>query len=354
LYAPSRTVDRTTDEHSALVLEAIEHSLIIPVYRNEANVPDLLEAVKHLSEQIRGFEVVFVVDGSPDASAQALANGLAQASYAWQLIELSRNFGSFAAIRQGLAIASGRYFAVMAADLQEPPQLIEDFFNFLDKEDIDLVVGVRGSRSDPLIRKFLSQSYWRLYRATVMREIPSGGVDVFGCNKRFLDALLSLEERNSFLIGQLFWLGFRRREVLYERRARVIGKSAWSFRRRLRYMLDNVFAFSDLPINILLWLGTLGTAVATISTFVLITAWVFGLIQVRGYVPIMLTLMFFGSLLVLGQGIIGGYVWRVAENTKKRPLSVVLSHRRGGVLGSRPDAVAPIQSSIGSSSRSQI
>jgi len=340
LYAPSRTADG----HRVGVSEKIEHSLIIPVYRNEANIPDLLQAVEHLSTQIRGFEVVFVVDGSPDASATALANGLAQVGYAWQLIELSRNFGSFAAIRQGLAIASGRYFAVMAADLQEPPQLIEDFFNLLDKDDIDLVVGVRASRSDPPMTRFLSQSYWRLYRATVMREIPSGGVDVFGCNKRFLDALLGLEERNSFLIGQLFWLGFRRREVLYERRARTIGKSAWSFRRRLRYMLDNIFAFSDLPINILLWLGTLGTAVASISTLVLITAWTLGLIQVRGYVPIMLTLMFFGSLLVLGQGIIGCYVWRVAENTKKRPLSIILSHRRGPSLVSEAVTSTPSQS----------
>jgi glycosyltransferase involved in cell wall biosynthesis len=307
----------------------VEHSLIIPVYRNEENVPALLQALEELAQNVSALEVVFVVDGSPDRSAEALAQGLRHASFAWQLIELSRNFGSFAAIRQGLAMASGRYFAVMAADLQEPPELIEQFFRQLDKRDDDLIVGVRSSRSDPPMARFFSSLYWRAYRAMVMREIPAGGVDVFACNRSFREALLGLEERSSFLIGQLFWLGFRRREIPYDRRPRLIGDSAWKFRRRFRYMLDSVFAFSDLPISLLMWLGALGSSVAIISAAVLTLAWTLGLIEVRGYTPIMLAVIFFGSLLVLGQGIIGCYVWRIAENTKRRPLSVILSHQRG-------------------------
>ena len=145
----------------------------------------------------------------------------------------------------------------------------------------------------------------------------------------FRDALLTLEERSSFLIGQLFWLGFRRREIRYERRARTIGKSAWNLKRRLRYMLDNVFAFSDLPISVLLWLGTLGVLVSMLAAVIVVGAWILGFINVRGYTPIMLLTIFFDSLLVFGQGIIGCYVWRVAENTKKRPFSIVLSHRYG-------------------------
>ena len=305
----------------------IEHSLVIPVYRNEENIPDLLQALAALAPQLAGFEVVFVIDGSPDRSAEALADGLVQVPYAWQLIELSRNFGSFAAIRQGLALARGRFFAVMAADLQEPPELIRDFFNELGDNRHDVVVGVRASRADPMLTKFFSSLYWRLYRRLIMRDIPPGGVDVFACNHAFRDALLSLDERNSFLIGQLFWLGFRRREVGYERRARALGKSAWKFGRRLRYMLDSLFAFSDLPITLLVWLGALGVGASLLTAFIVVGAWVLDLIDVRGYVPIMLAVSFFGSLLVLGQGIIGCYVWRVAENTKRRPLSVIFSHR---------------------------
>ena len=341
-FAPS-------DGTASLDANSVEHSLIIPVFRNEENVSALLIALEQLARNVRALELVFVIDGSPDRSAEALAKGLTRANYAWQLIELSRNFGSFAAIRQGLALATGRYFAVMAADLQEPPCLIQQFFCELDKGDVDLIVGVRASRADPPVTKLLSQLYWRLYRILVMREVPPGGVDVFGCNRAFREALLSLEERNSFLIGQLFWLGFRRREIAYERLARKAGKSAWKFQRRLRYMLDSVFAFSDLPISLLLWLGALGTIVAATSTVIVTSAWVLGLIKVRGYMPIMLAIMFFGSLLVFGQGIIGCYVWRVAENTKKRPLSVILSHRRGSPVTSNAESAtaAPTRSATG-------
>jgi polyisoprenyl-phosphate glycosyltransferase len=308
---------------------AVCHSLVIPVYRNEENIPDLIAALIELDRKVTAFEVVFVVDGSPDRSAELLAQELANVGFAWQLAELSRNFGSFAAIRQGLALARGKCLAVMAADLQEPPELIAEFFRELDANNCDVVVGVRTSRADPPLNRLMARIYWSLYRRLIMRDIPAGGVDVFACNRAFRDALLTLEERNSFLIGQLFWLGFRRAEIAYQRRPRSAGESAWKFRRRLRYMLDSVFAFSDLPISLLLWLGAIGVGVSLVLTVVMVIAWMWGAIGVRGYVPIMLAIMFFGSILILGQGILGCYIWRVSENSKKRPLSVVLSHRIG-------------------------
>jgi polyisoprenyl-phosphate glycosyltransferase len=308
----------------------IEHSLIIPVYRNEENISDLLGALSGLAQTIPRLEVVFVIDGSPDRSAELLVQAFETSPpYAWQLIELSRNFGAFAAIRQGIVLARGKFIAVMAADLQEPPELITEFFTALARGEHDLVVAVRTARADPVITRVTSKVYWSLYRRLVMRAIPAGGVDVFACNQAFRRALLELEERNSFLVGQLFWLGFRRLEVPYQRRARAAGVSAWKFRSRLRYMLDSLFAFSDLPITILLWLGALGAGISFAISMILIGAWSFGLIEARGYVPQMLSILFFGSLLVLGQGILGCYIWRVAENTKKRPLSVILSHRHG-------------------------
>jgi glycosyltransferase involved in cell wall biosynthesis len=325
LFTPSVESPRRFAPDPAAVLR----SLVIPVYRNEENIPDLIAALNELDRKIDGFEVVFVVDGSPDRSAELLARALAKVRFAWQLVELSRNFGSFAAIRQGLALARGECLAVMAADLQEPPELVAQFFRELDANNCDVVVGVRASRADPLLSRLMARVYWSLYRRLIMRDIPAGGVDVFACNRAFRDALLTLEERNSFLIGQLFWLGFRRAEIAYQRRPRAAGESAWKFRRRLRYMLDSVFAFSDLPISFLLWLGAIGVGASSVLAVVMIIAWMWGVIGVRGYVPIMLAIMFFGSILILGQGILGCYLWRVSENSKKRPLSVVLSHRVG-------------------------
>jgi len=302
---------------------APQHSLIIPVYKNEENIPSLLQALSDLNEKISDFEVVFVVDGSPDRSYALLLEQLPDAGFTSQLILLSRNFGSFAAIRRGLEEAKGAFFAVMAADLQEPPELIADFFEMLDKAEHDLVFGVRQGRNDPPVTAALSQCFWSLYRRFVIHDVPNGGVDVFACNQKVRKAILMLEEINTSLIGQMFWVGFRRGHIGYERRERQHGISAWSVSRKLRYMFDSVFAFSDLPILMFLWLGGFGIATSILVSTVVIISWAFSWITVPGYAPIILSIYFIGSLLILGQGIIGSYVWRCNENTKRRPITLV-------------------------------
>ncbi len=195
-----------------------------------------------------------MVDGSPDRCYPLLQECLPGASFASKLLLLSRNFGSFPAIRAGLAAATGPFFAVMAADLQEPPELAETFFRTLESEQLDIIIGTRSQRADPLISRIASGLYWKLYRKFIQRDIPPGGVDVFGCNKAFRDLFLTLDESNTSLVGLLFWLGFRRKTVSYDRRAREHGKSAWTFQGKLRYLMDSVFAFSDLPIRLLVFL----------------------------------------------------------------------------------------------------
>lgn len=301
------------------------YSLIIPVYRNEASLPGLIEAVGGIARAVdRPFEAVFVVDGSPDNSYALLRDALPRAPFASQLIALSRNFGSFAAIRQGLQAASGEYFAVMAADLQEPPELAIEFFMRLSKDEADVVIGTRDAREDPFLSKLASRIFWGAYRHLVNPDIPPGGVDVFACNRKFLDHLLVLDERNSSLVGLLFWLGFRRSVVSYRRRAREHGKSAWTWRRKITYMLDSIFAFSDLPIRILLLIGVLGLGVALLFGFTVLTLRGFGRVAVPGYAATIITIMFFGGLNALGLGIIGAYLWRAYANTQQRPLSVVM------------------------------
>ncbi len=311
------------------------YSLIIPVYRNEASLPSLLDAISGISHSLaEPLEAVFVVDGSPDNSYPVLRAALPKTRFKSQLIVLSRNFGSFAAIRQGLQAASGDYFAVMAADLQEPPELVEQFFNQLKKDEADVVVGTRDSRDDPWISKVSSRIFWSAYRRLVNKDIPPGGVDVFACNRKFLDHLLILDERNSSLVGLLFWLGFRRSVVPYARRARKHGKSAWTFRRKLTYMLDSVFAFSDLPIRLLLVIGGLGIGVAILFGTTVFIVRLLGGVLVPGYAATITAIMFFGGLNAMGLGIIGSYLWRAFANTQRRPLSVVMrSESFGGERG---------------------
>ena len=312
----------------------MKYSLVVPVYRNEASLPDLMAAVQRFDVALGpGFEVVFVVDGSPDRSAEVLGTLLETAALDAQLVLLSRNFGSFAAIRTGLEVATGEYCAVMAADLQEPEGLILDFFRSLEHEPIDVAVGVRAGRDDPLLARIGAATFWGLYRRLVQREVPPGGIDVFACNRAVREQLLQLDESNSSLVGQLLWLGFRRKEIRYRRLARRHGRSAWTFGRKLKYLVDSLYAFSDLPIRLLTWAGLVGLLVSLLLGIAVLIAKLRGDIPIPGYAATVLTIILFAALNSLGLGIIGAYTWRAFENTKHRPQAIVLARR---VFGRRP------------------
>lgn len=305
------------------------NSLVIPVYKNEPNIPDLLDALRGLNADLHGdLEVVFVVDGSPDRSWSMLRHALGDQPYRSQLVLLSRNFGSFAAIRRGLETARGEHLAVMAADLQEPISLVRTFFQILAEDRADVVLGVREGRSDAFVGRLASNAFWAFYRRFVVRDMPPGGVDIFGCSAKARDDLLMMGEANTSLVSQVLWVGGRRELVPYVRQARTKGRSAWTLSRKIRYMLDSVMAFSDLPIYLLLWIGLVGVCVSLTAGAVVLIAWLAGAITVPGYTPVMLLVSMIGSLLMLSQGIIGSYVWRANENTKQRPISLVRSHER--------------------------
>jgi glycosyltransferase involved in cell wall biosynthesis len=303
------------------------YSLIIPVYRNEETLDPLLAELAKIAAELGGaLEVVFVVDGSPDRSLAILRERLPTAGFAAQLICLSRNFGSFAAIRMGLEAGRGPYYAVLAADLQEPPSLVVSFFRTLEAEPFEIAIGVRESRDDPFWQAFSANLFWRLYRRFVQPEVPVGGVDVFGCNRTVRDALLRLRESNSTLIGLLFWLGFRRKAISYARRPRVAGRSAWTFGRKLRYLLDSCFALTDLPVTVIMVVGLFGLATSLTLSIVVFFAWVSGAIPVAGYTPLILVMLNSFAATMLALGIMGSYIWRTFENTKGRPLYVPMTH----------------------------
>jgi glycosyltransferase involved in cell wall biosynthesis len=299
-------------------------SIVIPVYRNEANLDRLLA---ELGRVIGGapvpVEVVFVIDGSPDRSRDILRARLSTVAFPSRLVSLSRNFGSFHAIRSGLDLASGDFFAVMAADLQEPPELALEFLTVLRNDQADVAFGVRATRSDPWLDDLASRVFWSAYRRFVLPELPRGGVDVFACNRRVRDRLSELHEANANLIGLLFWVGFRRAYIPYHRQPRREGRSAWTLGKKLRYAFDSVFNFTDLPVRLLLSAGAIGTVAAVIFAIVLIVARVTNRIEVPGYTAIALAITFFGSITSLGLGILGQYLWLILQNTRGRPAYVV-------------------------------
>lgn len=302
----------------------INRSLVVPIYMNEENIPTLMQAIEAMAaRQGAGLEVIFVVDGSPDKSGQLLLDARKILSVPSKIIFHSRNFGSFTAIRTGLEYVSGEHIAVMAADLQEPPELIDQFFEKLQTLDVDLVMGQRVGRDDPFFRKLASNLFWSIYRRFILPEMPAGGVDVFACNKAVKDSVLSILEPNSSLIAQLFWVGYRREFVPYTRRKRVHGTSAWDFRRRMRYMMDSIFSYSDAPLMAVLWIGLFGCVTSFLAGLTAVVGRLMGWIDVPGYVALLIATLFMGSSILATQGIIGIYIWRSLENSKRRPLRII-------------------------------
>lgn len=307
------------------------NSLVIPVYRNEANLDRLLAELVKLAARVPGeLEVVFVVDGSPDRCLEILRERLPSLPFYTRLLALSRNFGSFAAIAAGLASARGDHLAVMAADLQEPPELVTQFFEILDSGRADIVFGVRGKRSDGWLSEAASNLFWYIYGRLVIKDMPRGGVDMFGCTREVRDRLLDLQGVDSNMIALLFWLGYRREYVVYERQRRLEGKSAWTLRKKMRYCLNSIFHFTDLPILLLLYSGAVALVLAIVASIFVIVAKLRGDIPVPGYTPIVLATLFFGALTSLGFGIVGQYLWLALQVSRRRPTYIVRTSEEHG------------------------
>ena len=303
------------------------YSVVVPIYGNRDSLTALIDRLVALSKRHEGaLEGVFVVDGSPDDSLEVLRQILGKGGLPAQVLTHSRNFGSASAVRTGLAVARGDFVVVMAADLQEPVEVADTFFRLLEADECDIALGERIGRDDPTGSAVMANLYWRFYRRVINREIPTGGVDVFGCTRAIAGKIVSFPETHTSLVALLFWLGYRRRFVQYRRQARHSGKSGYTFRRRFRLLYDSIYAFTDLPIILLQVIGFAGTLFSLGIGLLVFLGWLAGAIKEPGYTPIMIAIAGSTSALLLGLGVVGSYVWRTYENSKARPLQLVATH----------------------------
>lgn len=305
-------------------------SVIVPVYRNQDSLAELIAGLvtvadRCLREQHVELELVFVDDGSPDHSRELLTELLKTVPTRSQLIVHSRNFGTYSAIRSGLRTGRGDYYCILAADLQEPPELVIHFLAALHDQHCDVAVGRRIRRSDDWFTRLSATLFWRAYSRLINPDFPKDGVNIFACTRQFRDELLALREANSSLVVLVYWLGFRRVEVPYVRRSRPHGRSAWTIRLKLAYMADSVLPFTRMPIRALLVAGTLGLTATVLAGLSVSVARLFWGRRLSDVMVLTLVMAFFGSLNLLGVGVIGSYVWRSFENTKSRPAGIIRS-----------------------------
>ena len=302
------------------------YSIVVPVYKNETTIESVVSRIESISNELGvQTQAIFVIDGSPDRSEELLRNSLLNSSISnYKVISLSRNFGAWTAVRAGLAASDGKVTATMAADLQEPLELYLDFYNSLQDPSVSqIALGVRKDRDDPFVQRAFANMFWFIYRIIVNPQIPRGGVDVFALTNVALAQLNRYTEGGTSVIGLLYEVGFTKTECSYSRSERLSGKSAWTLRKRVKYLLDSVIAFSDFPLKLIVFLGSISTFVFTVAGLVLILGRLTDSIVVPGYTSLMLAIFFVGSVIVMSLGIIGSVIWRTYLGSKNRPNWIV-------------------------------
>ena len=304
-----------------------ELTIVVPVYYNEENLPDLVPALERATAGL-DVEFVFVDDGSGDGSWRWLEAWTAREPRA-TAVRLSRNFGSFTACTAGLAHARGSAAIIISADLQDPPELIPEMVARW-RQGHEVVLAVRNRREEPWHQRLASGIYYRLMRRWALRDMPPGGFDFCLVDRKVIDTVTRIEERNTSLMGLVLWTGFRRAEIPYTRRAREKGRSMWTLAKKLKYFIDSLIAFSYTPIRLVQLGGAaialLGFAWAALIVFLRLR----GDITIEGWAALMFVVLILGGIQLVTLGVLGEYLWRTLDEAKRRPLYVVDRIVRGG------------------------
>lgn len=299
-------------------------SIIIPVYFNAASLPELFERLQTLERTLEArhtaLELIFVDDGSRDDSFDVLL-ALRQQRPQTKLVKLTRNFGGIASSWSGFPFATGDCIAVIAADLQDPPEQILPMLDAWEQGE-KLVFSHRRSRCDPWLTRALAGVYYCLLDALAVKGFPRGGADMILMDKSLLPYVLQLGKGVNYSL-YLFWLGFRVKLLPYDRAARRHGKSRWTFQKKFFYFLDTVTGFSATPLRLISAVGLLVSFLSLAYGITLILHALLQGIEVPGFVTLAVLISFSTSVIVTMLSIIGEYLWRIFEITSRHPKSVV-------------------------------
>lgn len=296
-------------------------SFVIPVFRNEGSIIPTYDLLRGLLTKLAAdYEFIFVNDGSDDGSQEQLMS-LHESDACVKVISFSRNFGQVAAVIAGLKEVTGEAVVVMSADLQEPIALIEDMVTKWQAGN-DIVICHRIDREDSFIANNTSRLFYKLMKYA-NPKMPKGGFDFVLLGRKPLEALNKLDERNRFFQGDILWLGFSTVFIPYSRLKRTIGKSQWTLSKKLKYFIDGLLNTSYIPIRLMSLLGICFSVIGFLYALVIVYNRLINNTPFVGWAPIMITILIVGGLIMLMLGIIGEYVWRTYDETRKRPLYII-------------------------------
>ena len=300
-------------------------SILIPTYFNEKNIAGttkrLIDNEKLFPSDVT-FEYVMVDDASGDETYRELLHFQKQYSEKVKIIGLARNFGSFNALLAAMKYSSGDCCAIIAADLQDPPELIPKMYRYW-QEGIKLVIANRAEREDGYWQNLLSKIYHYMIRKFALKNVPAGGFDFVLFDKQLKEQILKMDESNTNIFYLLTWLGYDYVNIPYTRIAREVGVSQWTYAKKIKMFVDSFVSFSFFPIRMITVGGIAIGIIALLYAFLIIFAKSTHLIELEGWSTMMVVFLFISSFQTISIGILGEYLWRSLDASRKRPNFIV-------------------------------
>lgn len=297
-------------------------SVVVTIYKNEDNILPFYENFNSkIVPFIEDYEIIMVNDASPDNS-WAKMEELAAKDPKVKILKLMRNFGAVAASFTGIKYSTGDCITLRAADLQEPESLLIEMYEKW-KQGAKSVIAVREDREDPLYTVLFSNAYYWLAQKMISKKMPKGGFDTYLIDSSLAKMLVEQNDNNSPITLQLLWMGCGDEKVYYKRQKRMIGKSSWTFSKKLKLFMDSFVGFSYIPIRFMTLVGLISSLLSFIYAIYMVIAHIFGKVDVKGFTTLVVLLAFFSGLVLFSLGILGEYVWRTLDSSRNRPISIV-------------------------------
>ena len=306
-------------------------SIILPAYNEKQNIERTAKTLSGILEK-EGipFELLFISDGSVDGTYEEICR-LAELDGRVRGAEFSRNFGKEAAIFAGLELALGDGCIVMDCDLQHPPEVIPEMYR-LWQDGYEVVEGIKKSRGKESILHGMSAGLFYGIMSRMMRMDMRSSSDFKLLDRKVVNVLLGLGERNTFFRALSFWAGFRAAKVEYEVQERAFGSSKWSFRSLVRYAVSNVNSFSTIPLQMVTVMGMVSIIFSVILALQTLVKYLTGT-AVEGFTTVILLILIIGGFIMISLGIIGHYLARIYEEVKGRPRYIIRSRTQDVVSG---------------------
>lgn len=300
-----------------------EFSLVIPVYNELPNLPTLFKRLQKAQlEWPKPYQIIFVNDGSTDATLFFLKKNKKKLHNV-KIINFTRNFGHQAALLAGMEEASGCLIGCIDADLQDPPELLIKMIRKIKSSKAEVIYGVRKKRKEDPVKVFCYWAAYRFLKKVLKINMPLDSGDFSVMRKQVVDILVKYHEQNLFIRGMRAWAGFQQEAFFYERAAREFGNSKYSYFDLISLALNGIVGFTILPVIFLVALGIFGTTISLAYFIFIAFCFIFSFPAPAGFFSIMASLLLFSSIQLCATGIIGLYVFKNYEETRKRPLYLI-------------------------------